>query len=305
MAAGSIALLLIGASVALHVEKVDGVPKKAVKPVLFELRDAVTKVVGSKPKIDKKAGDCREDAACVSEVLARTRTDAVVFLSLFGPKKGSSENRLLLVMVRDGRSDKAGVLLPTDATERAEKLSGVVERLVAATAPPEAAPVAAAPPVVAPPPPTVTPTPTPKAAAPPTVAPARPTPSITARPAPPAPAAPAAAPAARPSPPPAAAAAPATPPPPGGTSLDTTVRPSGPSLTPWILIGAGAVAASAGTIFGLTASSARSDATSLSHDPAELDTLNDRIFSSGLTANVLFGAALVSAATGAVLLVLD
>ena len=81
--------------------------------------------------------------------------------------------------------------------------------------------------------------------------------------------------------------------------------PAEANIWPWVVLGGSAVAAGVGAIFGLTASSARSDAEAVSHDPAEIDDLNNKVFANGLTANVLFGVAVAGAATGVTWLFLD
>lgn len=74
---------------------------------------------------------------------------------------------------------------------------------------------------------------------------------------------------------------------------------------PWIAIGAGGLAAAAGVGFGLSARSARSSARDEPHTDREFEELEDRAFGHGLAANVLFGAAVIGAGTGVVLLLLE
>jgi hypothetical protein len=83
------------------------------------------------------------------------------------------------------------------------------------------------------------------------------------------------------------------------------VEPESSSLLPWIAFGAGAVALSVGTGFGLSSRDARDDARSRPHSDMENDALSDRAIGHGLAANVMFGTAVIAVGAGVLLLVLE
>jgi len=88
--------------------------------------------------------------------------------------------------------------------------------------------------------------------------------------------------------------------------LDPHPPPKGErSVVPWVLVGAGAAALIAGSIFGFSSRSARSAVETEPHSDAEVDVLTDRMRAHGWTANVLFSVSALSAAGGVALLVLE
>lgn len=77
----------------------------------------------------------------------------------------------------------------------------------------------------------------------------------------------------------------------------------GPSVAPWVAIGAGAVALAVGIGFGLDSRAARNSAATQPHSPAEIDDLRSRAIGHGIVADVMFGLSVVGVGTGLALLV--
>jgi hypothetical protein len=99
-----------------------------------------------------------------------------------------------------------------------------------------------------------------------------------------------------PLPPPVAPPPPLVPPP---------LPPEEPSLAPWIVVGAGAVALAVGAGFGFSSRGARSSAANEPHTPEELADLEDRAIGHGIAANVLFGVGAAGVAGGLIWWLLD
>ena len=79
-------------------------------------------------------------------------------------------------------------------------------------------------------------------------------------------------------------------------------EPEGPTIAPWILFGASAVALGAGIGFGVSSASARDELMMGAHFDDEIDRLTGRMKTHALVANVMYGVAGAGAIAGIVLL---
>ena len=86
--------------------------------------------------------------------------------------------------------------------------------------------------------------------------------------------------------------------------LAEPMQPAQPKLLPWVLIGGGIVAGAIGVSFGMQNRIARREA-SLTTDQNRYDELDRQAFLTGLGANVLYGLAIASVATGTVMFLTD
>jgi hypothetical protein len=80
---------------------------------------------------------------------------------------------------------------------------------------------------------------------------------------------------------------------------------SEPSLTPWIVIGAGVALGAVAIAFGIENLSVRNEAETPGLTNDRLDELDDRAFRSGLAADILYGASGLGIAAGVLLLLVD
>ncbi len=80
-----------------------------------------------------------------------------------------------------------------------------------------------------------------------------------------------------------------------------------PEVSPWpyLAMGSGAAAAGIGVIFGIRSANARTAGEAQFLPDGEFQRLEGQAINSGITANIMFGAAAVGIVTGAVLLLMD
>lgn len=271
MVATALGVLLMGATMGIHIEAVEGLPKKSLGPVLKRLKKGFEAQTGDKVKLDRKVGRCVDKPACIAKVKARTKANKVLFLVW---KKGNAKaNKLITTIVfENGEKKKIGVKIPVKKKIWDRLFPKLISKLlkykpkgtaVAQASPPPVPGVSAAPPPVpgasaAPPVPGST-------AALPSVDATAPGPNVLAAS-------------------------------PGGSSF---------SLAPWITMAGGLVAGGAGVYFGLQSAKARSSALAGSHEVSEFNSLNKDIENNGMTANILMGTAGIALATGVVLFIID
>ncbi|MCK6551059.1 hypothetical protein L6R52_34810 [Myxococcota bacterium] len=74
---------------------------------------------------------------------------------------------------------------------------------------------------------------------------------------------------------------------------------------PWIVLGAGVAAGTAGALLGVSSADAKTELESSIHIGAEYDALSDRMKTHGLAANVLFGVAATAVVTSVVWLIVQ
>jgi hypothetical protein len=290
MVSAGIGIVLLGATMGIHIEGVKDVPKKELGAILKRLKKGFEEKTGDKVKLDRKVGACVATPECIAKVRERTKASKLLFLLL--SKGNEKANKLVTTIVfENGEKKKIGVKIPIERKIWDRLFPKLVSKLLKYK--PKATTVAQAPPPV--PGVNATPPPVPGATATPP-----PVPGATATP-PPVPGA-----TATPPPVPGVAAAvggSATPQNPNVAA--TSVAPSTFSWAPWATIGGSLLAGGAGIYFGLQSSKARSSALSASHEVAEIEALNQDIYVNGLTANALLGTAALGIATGVVLFFLD
>ena len=268
MVSASIGMLVLGATMGIHIEGVKDVPKKELGAILKRLKTGF-EAKGDKVKLDRKVGPCVESPECVAEVRTRTKAQKILFLQL---NKGDAKaNKLITtIMFEDNQRRKIGVKIPVKRSIWDKLFPKLVSKLLKLK--PGAA-VAKAPSNSAPPPvpgASSAPPPIPGAStAPPPVAT---NPAVTTTP---------------------------------NLTQATVGTSSEFSWAPWATIAGSLVAGGAGIYFGLQSSSARTSALSASHEVAEIEALNNDIYVNGMTANALLGTAVVGLATGVVLFFID
>ena len=269
MVSASIGVLVLGATMGIHIEGVKDVPKKELGAILKRLKKGF-EAKGDKVKLDRKVGPCIDSPECV----ASTDADKGPKDPFFKLSKGTAKaNKLVTTIVfEDNQRRKIGVKIPVKRSIWDKLFPKLVSKLYKLKPKPGAA-VAKASGKSAPPP----------------------IPGASSSP-PPVPGANSA--------PPAVAANPAATPAPNLTQA-TVESSSGFSWAPWATLAGSLVAGGAGIYFGLQSSSARTSALSASHEVAEIEALNDDIYVNGMTANALLGTAVVGIATGVVLFFID
>ena len=111
MVGAGIGVLLLGATMGIHIEAVDGLPKKTLGPILKRLKTGFESQTGDKVKLDRKVGLCVEKPECIAKVKARTKAGKLLFLTL---KKGNEKaNKLVTTIVfENGEKKKIGVKIP-------------------------------------------------------------------------------------------------------------------------------------------------------------------------------------------------
>ena|GEM_PF-5805600 len=270
MVSASIGVLVLGATMGIHIEGVKDVPKKELGAILKRLKKGF-EAKGDKVKLDRKVGPCIDSPECVAQVRTRTKAQKILFLKL---TKGTAKaNKLVTTIVfKDNQRRKIGVKIPIKRSIWDKLFPKLVSKLYKLKPKPGAAVAKASGNSAAPPIPGASSSP------------------------PPVPGASAA--------PPAVAASPAATSSPNLTQA-TVESSSGFSWAPWATIAGSLVAGGAGIYFGLQSSSARTSALSASHEVAEIEALNDDIYVNGMTANALLGTAVVGIATGVVLFFID
>jgi hypothetical protein len=87
-------------------------------------------------------------------------------------------------------------------------------------------------------------------------------------------------------------------------SVEATIEPE-PSVLPWVIFGGAAVSAIAGVVFAVDAESARSDAMMGPRFSDEQDQLRDRVATSAIAADLLFGTAALAGVTAVVWLLVE
>ena len=271
MVTAGIGVILLGATMGIHIEGVQDVPKKELGAILKRLKKGFEEKTGDKVKLDRKVGKCVDTPECIAKVRARTKASKLLFLML--TKGNEKANKLVTTIVfENGEKKKIGVKIPVKRKIWDKLFPKLVSKLLKYK--PKATTVAQAPPPV---PSAAAPPPVPSAAAPPPV-PGASTPAQSV---------------------PAAGA------PSNQNVVAASVAPSSFSWAPWLTVGGSLVAGGAGIYFGLQSSSARSSALSASHEVSEIEALNNDIYVNGMTANVLMGTAVLGLATGGVLFILD
>ena len=275
MVSAGIGVLLLGATMGIHIEGVKDVPKKELGAILKRLKKGFEEKTGDKVKLDRKVGKCVDSPECIAKVKARTKASKLLFLML--SKGNAKANKLTTTIVfENGEKKKIGVKIPVKRKIWDKLFPKLVSKLLKYK--PKTTGVAQAPPPVtnsnAPPP-------VPGASTPPAVPGATTPPSVPGATAP-------------------AASAQAS-----QNVVAASVEPSSFSWAPWVTIGGSLLAGGAGVYFGLQSSAARNSALSASHEVSEINALNDDIYINGLTANVLMGTAALGLATGVVLFILD
>lgn len=281
MVTAGIGVILLGATMGIHIEGVQDVPKKELGAILKRLKTGFEEKTGDKVKLDRKVGKCVASPECIAKVKTRTKASKLLFLML--TKGNEKANKLVTTIVfENGEKKKIGVKIPVNRKIWDRLFPKLVSKLLKykpkntslAQAPPPV-PGAQAPPSV---PGASTPPPVPGASTPPPV-PSASTPPPTVD---------------------SSAAAQAN-----QNMVATSVAPSSFSWAPWLTIGGSLIAGGAGVYFGLQSSSARSSALSASHEVSEIEALNNDIYVNGMTANALLGTAALGLATGVVLFILD
>ena len=311
-----VGVLLVGASVALHVEAIEDIKKKRAKPVVQHLRKAFKRATGEAPKMHKKIGPCVEDPACVEQVKSKTGAADVAFVTI---EKGEGGKWAIALTVDLIRGNGAIAQKTVTLRKRKKKWKKILDGMMAdleKQAPPSdpaaasdeakdegdsdaaaAAGATAAAEAKADPPaddsaksdsmakPDDSAKSDSMAKSDDSAKPDKTDMIVRADP-----------PKAVPSPAPAAPI----------TDVVAEAEPaSGPNLLPWVVIGASVVTAGVGVVFGISSSNARRDAEDNRNNPEQLDMFNDRLVRDGVIANVLYGLSAAGAAAGVTLLVLD
>ena len=271
MVSASIGVLVLGATMGIHIEGVKDVPKKELGAILKRLKKGF-EAKGDKVKLDRKVGPCVDSPECVASVRTRTKAQKILFLQL---NKGNAKaNKLVTtIMFEDNQRRKIGVKIPLKRSIWDKLFPKLVSKLLKAKPKPGAAVAAAAPAKSGPPP------------VPGTSSSPPPVPGVSTA-----------------APPVATNPSAATTP---NLTQATVEGSSGFSWAPWATIAGSLIAGGAGIYFGLQSSAARTSALSASHEVAEIEALNNDIYANGMTANALMGTAALGLATGVVLFFID
>jgi hypothetical protein len=140
-AVGAPALLLLGATVGLHLERNVEFPLESALSLANAFGSAIEARSKKPPSLDDPVwSSCPERQRCLAEIAARTKSDDIVLMRMFG---GPTRIKLIAERVRanEGRMDPVGkvdLVLERDATDWPEKLKNAALRLFPEGAPSEA-----------------------------------------------------------------------------------------------------------------------------------------------------------------------
>jgi hypothetical protein len=133
------ALLLLGATTALHLEEAAELPLESALEINEALRTAIAERIGARPALDDPTWtSCQRADRCLREIEARTGSDEVVYVRVYG---GPLRIRLLAERISPSRASvaKVEISMPREREKWAEPIAEAAKRLYPephATAPP-------------------------------------------------------------------------------------------------------------------------------------------------------------------------
>ena len=238
--AAHLGLLVLGATLALHVETAKSVSQSNTDDIVSGLAAAIQARTGEAPvrSVRPPPDGCPRNDRCVAEIRGHTKGQEIVFLRMIG-----GPSRIRLAGERVGVSGRVDARVQVDLTPEdvggKGTLEGVAAILLPGAVPPD----------------------------PPTPPPELECPTATAT---------------------------------AALPMGDSPKSAETKWAPWVILGASAVAAGAGAVFGAQNTKTRDDIASTPHTDDEVESLQDQAFGQGLAANVLLGTAAVGLATSVV-----